>query len=144
MSDGRKELKETIKRAVRTFVQAAVGYLAANIVMYVTGVSEGTGTLKSAVVTLAGAAVACGLAAVMNLPPKDKGSDAPSEVSDGAREVIGAEEAGAGDTAGEAVGGAEEAGAEEDGAEEAGADEVGSEEGEKKSGASREEDGYNG
>ncbi len=64
-------MKETVRRAVRTFFQAAAGYLAANIAVTFSGVADGRDTLKSALVIVAASAVACGLAAVMNLPKKN-------------------------------------------------------------------------
>ncbi len=57
--------KETIRRALRTFGQAAIGYVAANIALI--NWSDG-GAWKSGVTALITAAVACGLAAIMNLP----------------------------------------------------------------------------
>lgn len=54
-------LKKTfVKRAVRTFIQTAVGYIAVNVTA--TDLS-----VKSAVLGLAVSAVAAGIAAVMNL-----------------------------------------------------------------------------
>lgn len=61
--------KETIKRAARTFVQAAAGYLAANLALIEW---TDTSTVKKAVVALITAAVACGIAALMNLPKGEK------------------------------------------------------------------------
>lgn len=52
--------KTCVKRAVRTFIQTAVGYVAVNIAA--TDLS-----VKSAVLGLAVSAVAAGIAAVMNL-----------------------------------------------------------------------------
>ena len=65
-------MKETLKRSVRTFVQAAAGYIAANLVMCASGIGADGKTLESAVLTLVAAAVAAGLAAVMNLPKQKK------------------------------------------------------------------------
>ncbi len=54
-------LKKTyVKRALRTFLQTAVGYIAVNI-------SATDLSVKSAVLGLAVSAVAAGMAAVMNL-----------------------------------------------------------------------------
>ena len=64
--------KETIKRAARTFVQAAVGYVAANL-MLIEWADEST--VKKGVITLITAAVACGLAALMNLPKSGEDED---------------------------------------------------------------------
>lgn len=55
---------ECIRRAVRTFLQAALGYAAANLA----GLCESGGVTKSALAALSAAAVAAGLAALMNLP----------------------------------------------------------------------------
>lgn len=53
-------MKIWIKRALRTFLQTAVGYLAVNV-------STVDFSVKSAVTGLAVSAVSAGLAAVMNL-----------------------------------------------------------------------------
>ena len=52
--------KPCVKRAVRTFIQTAVGYIAVNI-------AATDLTIKSAALGLAVSAVAVGLTAVMNL-----------------------------------------------------------------------------
>ena len=52
--------KNCVKRAVRTFLQTAVGYIAVNI-------AATDLTVKSAVIGLCVSAVSAGLAAVMNL-----------------------------------------------------------------------------
>lgn len=57
--------KETIRRALRTFCQAAIGYIAANIALIEW---DDAGLAKKGVIALITAAVACGLAALMNLP----------------------------------------------------------------------------
>lgn len=72
--DGETVMKNSFIRAARTFVQAAVGYLAANVVMTVSGV--GDGSLRRTLATLITAAVASGLAAVMNMPHRDKNGTA--------------------------------------------------------------------
>lgn len=61
---------ETLRRALRTFLQAAVGYVVTNVAIITAGYQEGTLT-KAIIVGFVGSAVAAGLAAVMNLPPKD-------------------------------------------------------------------------
>ena len=53
-------MKTCIKRALRTFLQTAVGYIAINIAT--TDLS-----VKSAIIGLAVSAVAAGMAAVMNI-----------------------------------------------------------------------------
>lgn len=52
--------KNCVKRAVRTFLQTAIGYIAVNV-------ATTDLTVKSAVLGLAVSAVSAGLAAVMNL-----------------------------------------------------------------------------
>lgn len=56
--------KETAKRAGRTFIQAAIGYIAVNIT--VVDFSGGSDVIKSALCGLAVSAIAAGIAAVMN------------------------------------------------------------------------------
>lgn len=53
-------MKIWLKRAIRTFIQTAVGYIAVNVVTV-------DFTVKSAVVGLAVSAASAGVAAVMNL-----------------------------------------------------------------------------
>lgn len=52
--------REPVKRAIRTFMQAAAGYIAVNIA--ITDISD-----SNAVKTLVAATVAAGIAAVMNV-----------------------------------------------------------------------------
>ena len=65
-------MKETLKRAARTFLQAAVGYFAANIALYVGSDVSDLNVLKTVLMGVGVSAVAAGLAAVMNLPKTDK------------------------------------------------------------------------
>ncbi|MGI6269140.1 MAG: hypothetical protein ACOYKJ_01170 [Candidatus Howiella sp.] len=65
-------MKETLKRAARTFLQAAVGYFAANIALYVGSDFSDLNVLKTVLMGVGVSAVAAGLAAVMNLPKTDK------------------------------------------------------------------------
>lgn len=61
----KKITKETIRRALRTFVQTAVGYIAVNIaVVDFTASGE---VIKSALVGVLIAGVSAGISAVMNL-----------------------------------------------------------------------------
>ena len=60
-------MKNMIIRAVRTFIQAALGYAAANIV----GLCGGEGLTNDALTGLLVASVAAGLSALMNLPHKE-------------------------------------------------------------------------
>lgn len=64
-------MKETLKRALRTFFQAAVGYLSANAVVFFTAeTAVDFDYIKSALTCLLVSSVAAGLAALMNLPKK--------------------------------------------------------------------------
>ncbi len=61
-------MKECIYRAFRTFIQAAAGYLAANLVVVISSTDASDfDALKMALVGLASSAVAAGLAALMNM-----------------------------------------------------------------------------
>lgn len=62
--------KNTIKRALRTFVQTALGYLAVNVA--VVDFSAEKQLIKSALCGLGVSAVAAGLSAVMNLEKKEQ------------------------------------------------------------------------
>ena len=57
--------KNCVKRALRTFVQTAIGYLAVNIA--VVDFSAAKAALKSCLVGLGVSAVSAGISAVMNL-----------------------------------------------------------------------------
>ncbi|MGN1329185.1 MAG: hypothetical protein ACI4V4_05765 [Eubacterium sp.] len=61
--------KMTVKRAVRTFLQTALGYIAVNLVVIDFSVDKSI--LKSALVGLGVSAVSAGLSAVMNLEKKE-------------------------------------------------------------------------
>lgn len=64
-------MKEWLRRALRTFLQAALGYASANIVAFVSGVDfSDVSTISMAVTGLVAATVAAGFAAVMNLEKK--------------------------------------------------------------------------
>lgn len=60
-----KFTKETWRRALRTFLQAAVSYIAVNLC--IVDFSAGSDVLTSALVGLGASALAAGIAAVMNL-----------------------------------------------------------------------------
>lgn len=64
-----KGWKEMLIRAARTFGQAAVGYLVANVALIRW---DDPGATKTTVMTIITAAVACGLAALMNIPLPEK------------------------------------------------------------------------
>ena len=59
-------MKTWVKRSVRTFIQAAAGFMATNITAYCAGIYDTSG-FKTALTGLAAATVAAGIAAVMNL-----------------------------------------------------------------------------
>jgi hypothetical protein len=59
-------MKNWVKRAVRTFVQSAVGYVAV-AVPAIDWTSSGRATLKTALVGLGVSAVSAGISAVMNI-----------------------------------------------------------------------------
>ena len=64
-----RSYRETIRRAVRTFFQAALGYIVTNLTLVTMGYENAE--IKTALIGLFTAAVAAGLAAVMNLPGKE-------------------------------------------------------------------------
>ena len=68
-----KNWKETLIRALRTFGQAAVGYLVANVALIKW---DDAGAAKTTALTVITAAVACGLAALMNLPKTEDAAGA--------------------------------------------------------------------
>ncbi|MBQ9228781.1 MAG: hypothetical protein IJ168_08130 [Eubacterium sp.] len=57
--------KQTAKKALRTFIQAALAYIAVNIA--IVDFTSGKEAARSALIGLAVSATAAGLAAVMNL-----------------------------------------------------------------------------
>ena len=65
-------MKEMLKRAARTFIQAALGYVAANLIYIVSSSPESYDYMKNTVMGLLISAVAAGLSAVMNMPHKSK------------------------------------------------------------------------
>lgn len=64
-----KATKETLKRAVRTFCQTAIGYIAVNVTLIDFG--SGKEVIESAIAGLIVSAIASGLSAVMNLEAKN-------------------------------------------------------------------------
>lgn len=66
---GVKFTKETATKALRTFLQAALAYIAVN--MAVVDFSNDEAVVKSALIGLATSAIASGIAAVMNLEKKE-------------------------------------------------------------------------
>ena len=64
-------MKETIKRAFRTFVQTAFGYVVTNIaILSDPETLQNTDILKTTIIGLIISAISAGLAAVMNLPKR--------------------------------------------------------------------------
>ncbi len=61
--------KEPVKRAAKTFLQAAVAYLATNLA---TDINAGSSITKQLLIGLILSAIAAGLAAVMNLETKEE------------------------------------------------------------------------
>ena len=70
MKEFREKYKETIRRTIRTFVQSAIGYIAANLV-YVLPEGKDADYMKTAFMGITVCAVAAGLSAVMNLPKEE-------------------------------------------------------------------------
>ena len=68
-------MRETLRRALRTFFQAALGYAAANLAANAAGIVKGGDVLAAFIAS----AVAAGLAAVMNLPKKADGKKEEKE-----------------------------------------------------------------
>lgn len=66
-----KFTKETATRALRTFIQAVIAYIAVNLVAV--DFTSGKDIVKSALIGLGVSAVSAGLAAVMNLENEEKG-----------------------------------------------------------------------
>ncbi len=64
-------MKEMIMRTVRTFFEAAIGYIAANIAVAFVDGNTGTSVAKTALVGLLVSSVAAGIAAVLNMPKKN-------------------------------------------------------------------------
>ena len=75
-------MKEVLIRAARTFLQAAVGFIAANVVVYLSGMDGSSRAVKSAVAALITAAIASGLAAVMNMPALRSAKKPDGEVTE--------------------------------------------------------------
>ena len=68
--------KECLIKALRTFLQTAIGYVLANISMFLTGVDfNDEGLLKNAIIGLLISAFSAGASAVMNLEKGDKNTN---------------------------------------------------------------------
>ena len=64
-------MKETIRRAFRTFWQTAIGYIVTNIaILSDPETLQNTDILKTTIIGLIISAISAGLAAVMNLPKR--------------------------------------------------------------------------
>ena len=63
-------MKEMLKRALRTFIQSSLGYIATNIILVLSDVSS-LDMLRTVLTGLITSASAAGLAAVMNMPKKE-------------------------------------------------------------------------
>lgn len=68
-----KITKDGIKRALRTFLQAAAAYICVNVVLI--NFSDQSASLKTVLIGLGVSAVAAGLSAVMNLEKKEAGEN---------------------------------------------------------------------
>ena len=68
-----KFTEQTLNRAVRTFIQAALSYMLVNIAA--AGFGDSDVNMKSALVGLIVASIAAGLSAVMNLEKPEGGED---------------------------------------------------------------------
>ena len=65
-------MKETIRRAFRTFVQTAIGYIVTNIaILSDPETLQNTDIFKTTIIGLITSSISAGLAAVMNLPKKE-------------------------------------------------------------------------
>ena len=65
--------KECLRKALRTFLQTAIGYVITNVSLYFTGIDfNDEGLLKNALIGLAISAFSAGASAVMNLEKGDK------------------------------------------------------------------------
>ncbi len=62
-------MKETVWRALRTFLQAFTGFVVVNLSASLSGVTDSEMFMETAMALVA-SAIAAGLAAVMNMPKK--------------------------------------------------------------------------
>ncbi len=61
-------MKEWLRRALRTFLQAALGFVAANLTAYISGVDfSNKDVISSVIIGLVTSSIAAGIAAVMNI-----------------------------------------------------------------------------
>lgn len=75
--------KNCLMRALRTFLQTALGYIAANLALFITGVDFSDKRLwLSAVCGLLASSVSAGLSAVMNLEKKEEPSQCDNECTE--------------------------------------------------------------
>lgn len=68
--------KNCLIKALRTFLQTAIGYILTNVSLYFTGVDfNDENLLKNALIGLAISAFSAGASAVMNIEKGDKNTD---------------------------------------------------------------------
>lgn len=68
--------KECLRKALRTFLQTAIGYILTNVSLYFTGIDfNDENLLKNALVGLLISALSAGASAVMNLEKGEKNTD---------------------------------------------------------------------
>lgn len=72
--------KEMLRRALRTFLQAAISYISVNFVYTVSGAENDLNLIKDGLLCLQISATAAGLAAVMNLPKSQKAPETEEPV----------------------------------------------------------------
>lgn len=74
--------KNCLKRALRTFLQTALGYILANLALFLTGTDFANAEMwKSAVCGLLVSSVSAGLSAVMNLEKKEEQAECDDKCS---------------------------------------------------------------
>lgn len=76
-------MKEIVKRTARTFIQAALGFFAANCVGWLSGTENSPLSGENALLALTAAAVASGLCAVMNVPTLKRKNEVQCECNCG-------------------------------------------------------------
>ena len=66
-------MKESKKRALRTFIQAFIGFVATNLLVYIPSFDfENFDVFKTATISLLAPAIAAGVAAVMNYQKQEE------------------------------------------------------------------------
>ncbi len=64
-------MKEMTIRALRTFFETAIGYIAANLAVALADSGDDINIVKTAIVGVLVSAIAAGIAAVLNMPKKN-------------------------------------------------------------------------